>query len=121
MSSSANGYDSNRLAELLIRLKAAGVGFAVANAMDTAKSAADRITVSNNDHAIAVIFDSLDLRQFYSSKTHKQNRRGYGVFHSVSLVFLGCRFCGCVFSWTGRSIYNVSSRSIRRNSVGVIP
>lgn len=41
-------------------LKTAGVGFAVANACDEAKAAADRITVSNDEHAIAKIIDDLD-------------------------------------------------------------
>ncbi len=40
-------------------LAAAGVGFAVANASDDAKSAADRITVSNEEHAIAKIIETL--------------------------------------------------------------
>ena len=39
-------------------LKAAGVGIAVANASEAAKKAADRITVSNDEHAIAkIIYD----------------------------------------------------------------
>ena len=41
-------------------LKAAKVGFAVANAVDAVKAAADFITVSNNENAIAAIVDSLD-------------------------------------------------------------
>lgn len=41
-------------------LKAAGVGIAVANALEEAKAAADRITVSNDEHAIAVTIDELD-------------------------------------------------------------
>jgi len=41
-------------------LKAAKVGFAVANAVDAVKAAADFITVSNNENAIAAIIDSLD-------------------------------------------------------------
>ena len=41
-------------------IKAAGAGVAVANAIDEAKSVADYITVSNNDHAIAAIVDGLD-------------------------------------------------------------
>jgi len=40
-------------------LKTAGAGFAVANAVEEAKAAADYITVSNNENAIAVIIDSL--------------------------------------------------------------
>lgn len=41
-------------------IRNAGLGFAVANAVEDAKSAADYITVSNNDHAIAMIIDGLD-------------------------------------------------------------
>lgn len=41
-------------------IRAAGVGFAVANAVDEAKAVADHITVSNNDNAIAAIIDGLD-------------------------------------------------------------
>ena len=41
-------------------LKDAGVGVAVANANDEAKAAADRITVSNEDHAIAKIISEID-------------------------------------------------------------
>ena len=41
-------------------LKYAGCGFAVANAVEDAKKAADRVTVSNNDSAIAKIIDDLD-------------------------------------------------------------
>lgn len=41
-------------------LRAAKIGFAVANACDNAKRAADRITVSNEEHAIAKIIDELD-------------------------------------------------------------
>lgn len=41
-------------------LKAAGLGLAVANALDEAKAAADRVTVSNDEHAIAVTIDELD-------------------------------------------------------------
>ena len=44
----------------LSMIKAAGAGFAVANAIDEVKSVADYITVSNNDHAIAAIVDGLD-------------------------------------------------------------
>ena len=40
-------------------LKAAGVGYAVANATAAAKAAADKITVSNEDHAIAKIISEL--------------------------------------------------------------
>ena len=41
-------------------IREARLGFAVANAVDEAKDAADHITVSNNDHAIARIIDGLD-------------------------------------------------------------
>ena len=41
-------------------IKAAGIGYAVANAFPEAKAAADRITVSNNEHAIAAIIEELD-------------------------------------------------------------
>lgn len=41
-------------------IKSAGVGFAVANAVPEAKAAADYITVSNNENAIAAIIDGLD-------------------------------------------------------------
>lgn len=41
-------------------IKAAGVGFAVANASKAAKDVADVITVSNEEHAIAKIIDGLD-------------------------------------------------------------
>ncbi len=41
-------------------LKAAGVGVAVANASAAAKRAADRVTVSNEEHAIARIIKELD-------------------------------------------------------------
>ena len=40
-------------------LQAAGVGYAVSNATDAAKAAADRITVSNEEHAIAKIISEL--------------------------------------------------------------
>ncbi len=40
-------------------LRAAGVGYAVANATQAAKDAADRITVSNEEHAIAKIISEL--------------------------------------------------------------
>ena len=40
-------------------IKAAGIGYAVANAKDCAKAAADRITVSNDEHAIAAIIAEL--------------------------------------------------------------
>jgi len=41
-------------------LKAAKAGFAVANAIDEAKAAADYVTVSNNENAIAAIVELLD-------------------------------------------------------------
>lgn len=41
-------------------IKAAGLGIAVANAVDEAKNAADYITVSNNEDAIYAIIDGLD-------------------------------------------------------------
>ena len=41
-------------------LKAAGLSFAVANAIDEVKAVADHITVSNNESAIAAIVDGLD-------------------------------------------------------------
>ena len=41
-------------------LRTAGLGFAVANASEAAKAAADRITVSNDDHAIRHIIYELE-------------------------------------------------------------
>ncbi len=41
-------------------IKAAGVGFAVANAVPEAKAVADYITVNNNENAVAAIIDGLD-------------------------------------------------------------
>ena len=41
-------------------VSAAGIGYAVANAIPELKAAADRVTVSNNDHAIAKIVEELD-------------------------------------------------------------
>jgi len=41
-------------------IKAAGLGIAVANASDNAKAAADHITVSVNEHAIAMVISDLD-------------------------------------------------------------
>lgn len=41
-------------------LRQAGIGFAVANATEEAKAAADRITVSNDEHAIARIISELE-------------------------------------------------------------
>ena len=41
-------------------IRAAKIGYAVANASEGAKAAADIVTVSNNEHAIAKIIDDLD-------------------------------------------------------------
>ena len=41
-------------------IKAAGVGIAVANAVEEAKAAADLVTVSNEEHAIAKIIEMID-------------------------------------------------------------
>ena len=41
-------------------IKSAGLGVAVANAVDEAKAVADHITVSNDEHAIRQIIDDLD-------------------------------------------------------------
>lgn len=41
-------------------LRSAGLGVAVANAVDEAKAASDYVTVSNNEHAIAAIINQLD-------------------------------------------------------------
>lgn len=41
-------------------LRAASIGFAVSNACPAAKAAADRITVSNDEHALAKIIEELD-------------------------------------------------------------
>lgn len=46
-------------------IKAAGVGFAVSNAVTEAKAVADYITVSNNEHAIATIIDGLDKGLYF--------------------------------------------------------
>ncbi len=43
-------------------IRAAGLGFAVANAVPEAKEAADSVTVSNNHNAIASIIDFLDCK-----------------------------------------------------------
>ena len=48
-------------------LRAAGVGFAVANAVAEAKAAADYITVGNNESAIATVIDLLDSGEVVSS------------------------------------------------------
>ena len=45
-------------------LQKAGLSFAVANAVDAAKAAADHVTVGNNEHAIAAIIDGLDRKVF---------------------------------------------------------
>lgn len=50
-------------------IKAAGVGFAVANAVDELKQVADYVTVSNNEHAISVIIDGLD-KGIFKPKLH---------------------------------------------------
>ncbi|MBR2471066.1 MAG: HAD family phosphatase [Clostridia bacterium] len=44
-------------------IRAAKIGYAVANASEGAKKAADIITVSNNEHAIAKIIDDLDKKK----------------------------------------------------------
>lgn len=41
-------------------IRCAGVGYAVSNACDAAKAVADRITVSNEEHAIAKVIDDID-------------------------------------------------------------
>ncbi len=41
-------------------IKAAGIGYAVANAIPEAKDAADRVTVSNEQHAIAKIIEDIE-------------------------------------------------------------
>ena len=45
-------------------IRQAGRGFAVANAVEEAKAAADYITVSNDEHAIAAIVDGLEKGLF---------------------------------------------------------
>jgi hydroxymethylpyrimidine pyrophosphatase-like HAD family hydrolase len=45
-------------------IKSAGLGFAVANAVDEVKAVADYVTVSNDDDAIAVIIEDLDKGEF---------------------------------------------------------
>ena len=45
-------------------LKKAGLSFAVSNAVAEAKEAADYITVSNNEHAIAVIIDGIENGEY---------------------------------------------------------
>ncbi len=44
-------------------IRTAKIGYAVANASEGAKKAADIITVSNNEHAIAKIIDDLDKKK----------------------------------------------------------
>ena len=44
----------------LVMIKMAGTGYAVANACLELKAVADRITVSNEENAIAKIIDDLD-------------------------------------------------------------
>ena len=41
-------------------IRMAGVGIAVANATEEAKNAADRITVSNEEHAIAKVIEEIE-------------------------------------------------------------
>ena len=50
----AGDYDND-----VSMIKAAGIGYAVANACEAAKRCADRITVSNDEHAIARIIEEL--------------------------------------------------------------
>lgn len=45
-------------------LKTAGLGFAVANAVDEVKAVADYVTVSNDEDAIAMIIEGLDKGEF---------------------------------------------------------
>lgn len=45
-------------------VQAAGIGFAVANAVPEVKAVADHITVGNNDHAIAAIVEWLDKGEY---------------------------------------------------------
>ena len=46
-------------------LRAAALGIAVANASENTKAAADRITVSNEQHAIAAVIDHLDRGEWW--------------------------------------------------------
>ena len=46
-------------------LRAAGLGVAVSNAVASAREAADYITVSNEEHAIAKIISELQTRMSY--------------------------------------------------------
>ena len=52
-------------------VKAAGIGFAVENAVDEVKAVADYITVSNNRHAISAIIEGLDTRAYL--QTNRSN------------------------------------------------
>ena len=45
-------------------VRAAALGYAVANATDEVKAVADRITVSNEEHAIAQIVNDLASYEF---------------------------------------------------------
>ena len=60
------GYDMKKTVAVgdfendLDMIKKAGIGYAVANAYDGAKAVADRVTVSNEEHAIAKIIEDLD-------------------------------------------------------------
>jgi hydroxymethylpyrimidine pyrophosphatase-like HAD family hydrolase len=47
-------------------LKAAAVGVAVANACAEAKAAADYVTVSNEEHAIAKIIEDIENGKIFS-------------------------------------------------------
>ncbi len=49
-------------------IQAAGIGFAVENAVAEAKAVADYVTVSNDENAIAVIIDGLDKGIFTGEK-----------------------------------------------------
>lgn len=49
-------------------IKAAGFGFAVANAVPAAKAVADYITVSNNENAIATIIEGFDKGLYTQNK-----------------------------------------------------
>lgn len=46
-------------------VKTAGIGFAVANAVEEVKAAADYVTVSNNEHAIAAIIDGIENGEYH--------------------------------------------------------
>lgn len=51
-------------------LRTAGVGVAVANACFDAKKAADFVTVSNEEHAIAAVIDAIDKGDFWVGKNN---------------------------------------------------